>query len=152
MEHETARAYDAFRRFRELGAMRNLQTIADAIGSPLGTVEKWSERWRWFERAIAWDDEIHQLDDRRRLEAIRTMHENHQRAGRAAMAKALAALNNLDPTEIPAYAAARLLELGARLERETLTTSVEALQGISSTAPAPEDPWEAIARELTGSG
>lgn len=147
---ETARAYDAFRRFRDFGALRTLPDIANATATAMRTINRWSEDHRWFERAIAWDDEIHMADDHRRLEAIRTMHENHQRAGRAAMAKGLAALQAAEPHEIPAYAAARLIELGARLERDTLVTSVEDLQGISR-APAPaEDPWEAIARELQG--
>lgn len=148
---ETARAYDAFRRFRDLGPARNLGDAAAATATSMRTIEKWSELHLWFERAVAWDDEIHTLDDQRRLEAIRTMHDNHQRAGRAAMAKGLAALQAAEVREIPAYAAARLIELGARLERETLVMSVEELQGISRTAAPIEDPWEAIARELQGS-
>lgn len=149
---EAARAYDAFRRFREAGPLRSMRETADAIGVSLRTVHRWAEANLWWERAVAWDDEVHRLDDRRRLEALRTMHDTHQRAGRAVMQKALAALQATDPTEIPAYAAARLLELGARLERETLVVSVEDLQGATSSAPATEDPWEAIARELTGAG
>lgn len=149
---ETARAYDAFRRFRDAGPLRNLRQVADATATSIRSVARWSEDHRWFERAVAWDDEVHATSDKARLEAIRTMHDNHQRAGRAVMGKALAALNKLDPEDIPAYAAARLLELGARLERDTLLTSVEELQGAASTVSVPEDPWEAIARELTGSG
>jgi hypothetical protein len=147
---ETARAYDAFRRFRELGAARNLGAIAKSAGVALRTVQRWSEDHLWFERAVAWDDEVHMLDDRRRLDALRTMHDTHQKAGRALQHKALAALAALDPDQIPAYAAARLMELGARLERETLTVSVEELQGAAKSGDAVSDPWEAIARELTG--
>jgi hypothetical protein len=40
------------------------------------------------------------------------------------------------------------LELGARLERETLTVSVAELQGFTGADSGGEDPWEAIAREL----
>jgi len=147
---ETAQAYDAFRRFRELGAARSLGAVATSTGRAMSTVNRWSETHKWFERAVAWDDEIHMLDDRRRLDALRKMHETHQQVGRAMQAKAMAALNALDPNQIPAYAAAKLMELGARLERETLTVSVEELQGISRSDPTAVDPWEQIARELTG--
>jgi hypothetical protein len=147
---EPARAYDAFRRFREAGPLRNLRDIAEALQVSRRTIERWAQNNFWWERAVAWDDEVHQLDDRRRLEQLRTMHDLHQRAGRGVMQKALAALNELEPKDIPAYAAARLLELGARLERETLTTSVEDLQGIATSSVPADDPWEAIARELTG--
>jgi hypothetical protein len=115
----------------------------------LRSVQRWSSQWDWLARATAWDDETHLLDDRRRLEAIRTMHDTHQRAARAAIGKALAALAATAPEDIPASAAARLLELGTALERETLTVSVEALQGVARAEHEP-DPWEAIARELQG--
>lgn len=144
---ESARSYESFRRFRDLGPLRGLDPLVDEPGGVrLGTLREWQKRHDWRDRAQAWDDEVHRLQDRRRLEELRGMHDRHQRAGRLAMGKALAALQGVAPAEIPPYAAARLLELGARLERDTLIVSVEELQGV---APAPiEDPWEAIAREL----
>ena len=77
------------------------------------------------------------------------MHNIDQRADRAAMGKAVAALAALAPADISAVAAARLLELGIKLERETLLVSVEEWQR-QSPASALGDPWEAIARELIG--
>lgn len=145
-EGETPRAYDGFRRYRDAGPLRSLAVVDDI---PLATVQRWSSQWDWSARAVAWDDELHQLADRERLEAIRKMHDTHAQAGRVVMAKALSALAQLDIEDIPAYAAARLLELGARLERDTLLTSVEELQG-KGTPEDGVDPWEAIARELTG--
>lgn len=144
---ESGRAYESFRRFRDLGPLRTLDQLVGGAGTErLGTLREWSRRNDWRDRAQAWDDELHRLQDRRRLEELRGMHDRHQRAGRMAMSKALAALQGVKPEDIPPYAAARLLELGTRLERDTLVVSVEELQGV---APAPvEDPWEAIAREL----
>jgi hypothetical protein len=146
---ESSRAHAAFRQFRDLGPLRSLDVLVDDEHAiHIGTLRQWHKRHDWRDRAGAWDDETHRLDDTRRLEAIRGMHDRHQRAGRMAMAKALAALNEVRAEEIPPYAAARLLELGARLERDTLVVSVEQLQGLT---PAPaEDPWEAVARELEG--
>lgn len=147
---ETSLAYSAFRQYRDLGPTR---TVDQLHGVARTSAERWSSRWDWPARATAWDDEVHRLEDRQRLEAIRSMHETHQRAGRAAMAKAIAALQALQPTDIPAGAAARLLELGARLERQTLLVSVDELQGRSpSVDEVGVDPWEAIARELQGTG
>jgi hypothetical protein len=147
---ETTLAYSAFRQYRDLGPTR---TVDQVRGVAPTSAQRWCSRWDWPARATAWDDEVHRLEDRHRLEAIRSMHETHQRAGRAAMAKAIAALQALQPAEIGASAAARLLELGARLERQTLLVSVDELQGRS---PAVEDvgvdPWEVIARELQGTG
>jgi hypothetical protein len=147
-ENESARAYAAFRAFRDLGPVRRL---ADVVDFPHRQVQTWSRRNGWVDRALAWDDETHRLDDQRRLDAIRRMHNVHQRAARLAITRAIAALQRLDPAEIPAYAAARLLELGARLERDTLTVSVEELQGITALPLDGEDPWDRIARDFQAS-
>jgi hypothetical protein len=144
---ESARAYEAFRRFRDAGPLRTFDVIVTDTDRRT-TLLDWSGRNDWRDRAAAWDDEVHRTDDLRRLEELRGMHDRHQRAGRLAMMKALAALQNVEPGDIPPYAAARLLELGARLERDTLIVSVEELQGVPA-APV-EDPWEAVARELEG--
>jgi hypothetical protein len=147
--HEPARAHDGFRRYRDAGPLRSLSSIAEQLGVHVRTVKRWSARWDWPARAISWDDEAHRADDRRRLEALRSMHDTHQRAGRAAIAKALAALHEIAPADVGAASAARLLEIGTRLERQTLTISVEELQNVALIA-ALDDPWDAIARELQG--
>lgn len=145
--NESPRAYAMFRRFRDLGPLRDLSMLVDVDGGVRkSTLLEWSGRNDWKDRASAWDDATHRLDDARRLEAIRGMHDLHQRAGRAILTKALSALSAVQPEEIPPYAAARLLELGARLERSTLVVSVEELQGVQP--PPEEDPWAAVAREL----
>ena len=141
---ETARAHQAFRTFRDLGPTRTLAQLSDV--AHMRTLQQWAQRHDWRDRAAAWDDEVHRAQDARRLEAIRDMHEIHSRAGRAVLSKALRALDRVEPADIPPYVAGRLLELGARLERETLTVSVEDMQGVEPGAL--EDPWEIVAREL----
>lgn len=148
---ETDRAYHAFRQYRDLGPLRTVEQMHNVART---SAERWSARWDWAARSTAWDDASHMAEDARRLEAIRTMHDTHQRAGRAAMGKALAALARLEPEQIPPYAAAKLLELGARLERETLLVSVEEWQGtfpahLPQLGSPVDDPWERISRELT---
>lgn len=147
---ERTRAYEAFRVYRDAGAGRTIDPVAQVVDVTVRCVRGWSSKFDWRERAEAWDDKRFRVEDLERLEAIRTMHSNHQRAGRAAMAKALAALQALPVDHIPAGAAARLLELGARLERTTLTKSVEELQGVQVDGTPTEDPWDIIARELVG--
>lgn len=146
-EGEPARQYAAFRFFRDLGPLR---ALGDMDGPSYATVARWAAAWDWKARAVAWDDACHRAEDARRLEAIRQMHADHLRAGRAAVDKALEALASLDVSEVTAAGAARLLALGTRLERETLTTSVEELQGRGPHEVDGADPWDRIARELAG--
>lgn len=145
---EPPRAYAAFRVYRDLAcAQRNLGAVAEAMGGSLRRAQQWAAAWDWRERADAWDDACHRVEDAERLDAIRSMHAVHRAAGREAMAKALAALDSLDPESMSAGTIARLMELGAKLERSTLIVSVEELQGVEVDEDG-EDPWERIAAEL----
>lgn len=147
---ESARAYEAFRRFRDLGPLRKPNDVASMVGVDPRSCRRWAYKNDWDERANAWDDEVHAVADRTRIEAIRTMHEQHARTARAAIGKALSVINAVPEGRMPPGAAVRLLELGLRVERETLTISVEELQGVSSAVAPAEDPWDQIARELQG--
>lgn len=149
---EPARAYSTFRRFRDLGSTRTAQQVVEVTEGEvsLRTVQHWHTDWRWRERARAWDEHVYRVEDDVRLEAIRSMHRNHSTAGRLALAKAIAALRELPDAAITGPVAVRLLDVGARLERSTLTTSVAELQGVEPVDDT-EDPWEVIARELQGS-
>lgn len=141
---ESARCYATFRRFRDLGPLR---TFDDLVSSRLArsTVAGWAARHGWRDRAEAWDAELHRAEDLARLEMIRDMHRDHVTIGRGVRDKAWAAIDALDPGQLDPAVAARLLALGAQLVRDTLTVSVEALQGVEHVA---DDPWEAVAREL----
>lgn len=145
---EPAQGHAAFRAYRDMPAhRRNVAEAAKTVGLTERRVRGWADEWNWAGRAEEWDDACHRIDDQERLDAIRAMHASHRQAGRAALAKAVEALDLLDPAEMPAAAVIRLLEIGAKLERSTLTVSVEELQGIDPTTDE-EDPWEKIAREL----
>lgn len=146
--NEPARGYAAFRLYRDTAPMqRNMAQLAESLNLSERRIRLWAQQWQWRERADAWDDACHQLEDRERLEAIREMHSVHRKAGRRVIEKALNALDQLDVNEINPSTIARLIEIGAKLERQTLIVSVEELQGVEF-ADESDDPWDRIAREL----
>jgi hypothetical protein len=53
-------------------------------------------------------------------EAIRQMYELHRDVGRKAMEKALQALDQINPSDIPINVAVQLLKFGADLERRAV--------------------------------
>lgn len=73
------------------------------------------------------------------------MHQTHARAARALVGIALRGLQGLDVEQLTASDVAKLLDLGTRLERETLTVSVEELQGKATHAYEDADPFRQIA-------
>jgi hypothetical protein len=142
-------AYEAFRAFRDLGPTRS---HAGVLGYSMGSMRRWSMKFRWRERAQAWDDETHRIEDARRLEQIRTMDDTHQRAARALITTALRAINALgDGGQLTPHQAARFLDLGTRLERATLLGEHLAAAPVAAVAEPDElSPLERIARELAG--
>jgi len=146
---EPTKEYAAFRIFRDLAPLqRKLITVAERAEISERQARILANKWDWRDRADAWDDAVHQTEDRERLEAIRQMHQLHRGAGRAAMSKALVGLQQLQPSELTPGTIARLMQLGAKLERDTLLVSVEEMQGFEEEDEEAEDAWERIAREL----
>jgi hypothetical protein len=145
LPEETSRAYVSFREFRDLGPTRTLR----AVSAKLGTARGWSLRYRWTERARAWDAETHRLEDARRLDSIRQMDDQHQQIARLMIAAGIRALQGED-VELTPHQAARLLDLGTRLQRAALTG--EHLPPAAAPLADVEDlsPLERIARELAG--
>lgn len=149
MPGEPTREHGIFRMYRDTPApRRDLSKLADQVDLSYRRVRELADKWAWRERADAWDDTCHRVEDQERLEAIRSMHEIHRKAGRAAVIKASQALAAMDAEHMPATAVARLLELGAKLERSTLIVSVEELQGLDVEPEETDDPWDRIAAEL----
>jgi hypothetical protein len=147
---EPAKQHAAFRLYRDMPAVqRSFDRVADQVGYSGKQMREWAVRWDWRERADAWDDECHRIEDAQRLDAIREMHSIHRRAGRAAVVKALQALSSLNVDGMPASSVIRLLDVGTRLERSTLTVSVEELQGLGLDEEERDDPWARIAAELS---
>ena len=146
---EPTKPHGGFRLYRDMPPhQRSLAKVAEQVNVSERRAQQWAVEWDWRTRAEAWDDACHRIEDAERLEAIRDMHAVHRRAGRAALHKAVQALSQLDPATMPVGAVARLLALGAKLERDTLIVSVEELQGVEVIDDEVEDPWDRIAREL----
>lgn len=148
-EGESPQDYAAFRIYRDLPpTQRRMATVSERASISERQARQLAREWDWRERAGEWDDLLHRTEDHERLEAIRQMHLLHRSAGRQAMTKAMAALQTLQPGEMTPSTIARLMELGAKLERSTLIVSVEELQGFETDDDEAEDAWERIAREL----
>ena len=62
MRRESAKAYEAFRRYRDGGPHRSLAGCRSIE-------RRWSARWRWAERAGEWDCELWRRQDEATLAA-----------------------------------------------------------------------------------
>jgi len=125
---EPARAYGAFCIYRDLPPQeRSLLAVARKLGyvrvtggrrpSVPGRIQEWSTRWRWVERAGAWDDEQDRLAREAQVRAIQEMRERHAREAVALQRKALERLKSMDPEDLSAKDVLWYIVEAAKLER-----------------------------------
>lgn len=53
---ETAVAYEAFKIYREMGDGRSLVAVGQKWGKSVSLITRWSKRWRWGNRIVAWNN------------------------------------------------------------------------------------------------
>ena len=58
MPRESARAYAAASVYFKMRANRSLAAVAKMQGKNVSLMERWSKRWGWVNRAIAYDDQL----------------------------------------------------------------------------------------------
>ena len=53
---ESGKAYAAFAVYCGMGPQRSVEAAGKVLGKSMGTLERWTRRWGWQERALAHDD------------------------------------------------------------------------------------------------
>lgn len=123
---ETDVAFAAFKTYRDMEE-RTLAKTGKALGKSAPLMEGWSSRWRWGERATAWDRE---RDDRARattLDEIEEMQRRHiqlalgmQQLGALELQRVLKDAQTkveIGGVGLSAADIHRLIDAGAKLER-----------------------------------
>lgn len=62
--NESAKAFEAFVIYRDLGEERSHAKVARQLGKNVALISRWSSRWKWVERVDLWDaeqDRIHRI-------------------------------------------------------------------------------------------
>src|SRR3954471_17112963 len=55
MQNESAKAFQAFCVFRDLGYERTLQKVANELQKSYQLVQRWGKRFNWHHRTADWD-------------------------------------------------------------------------------------------------
>lgn len=114
---ETAKAYEAFSEYRDMGADRSLAKVGQKLGKSKAQMEKWSKKYGWVARAEEWDREQDRILQKQQIEDIKKMRKRHADLGMALTLKAANALSRIPVDEIKAQDISRMVETGTKLER-----------------------------------
>ena len=107
---ETAVAYQAFTRYRDMGAARSCAKVGQELGKSRTLINRWSSRWNWTSRAAAWDAEVDREWRAELADQHRDVRRRLLRLSGAALSIWTQRLANLDPSEIKAADMARWLQ------------------------------------------
>lgn len=90
-EDESARAYEAFAVYRDMGPERSLAKVAEMVGKSTAQMEKWSRRHSWVDRTRALADRDEMIRREAIEEHLRGSAEDHARREAELRDKALEA-------------------------------------------------------------
>jgi hypothetical protein len=117
--NESSPAFEAFTMYREMGAQRSLVRVGRECGKNVRLMERWSIRWRWQERAAAWDHHEARLINERILNGTAEMRQRLVNQALALQVRAHSRLLRMSDAEIAglsAYEICLLLKTGADIE------------------------------------
>lgn len=116
-ENETAKPFEAFCIYRDLGPGRSLSQVAKSLGKSDTLMSRWSSEYDWVKRAAAWDEEQDRIARKAQVEEIVKMRKRHAKLACDMLAKAAAALEVLPQSEIKAADLSRMVDVASKLER-----------------------------------
>lgn len=114
---ETAKAFQAFCAYRDMGPERSLNKLVQKLHKNRTTLGEWSGRYDWVSRCAAWDAEQDRIARQEQIKAIKAMRNRHAGMAKAMIVKAGRALNRIPDDEIKASDISRMIEVASKLER-----------------------------------
>lgn len=114
---ETARAFEAFAVYRDMGPGRSINKTAQALHKNRTTIGEWSSKYEWVKRVSAWDAEQDRIARQKNTEEIKKMRKRHTDLASAMLVKAARALQRIPEDEIKAADVSRMVETASKLER-----------------------------------
>lgn len=114
---ESRQAFEAFALYRDMGPSRSLRKVARQLSKSETLMKRWSSKWSWHKRAIAWDAELDEQVREAQEKARKEMSERHIKEAMLMQQKLVESLKNIDPSELTPNDIARWLDTAVKIER-----------------------------------
>lgn len=133
--HESFPSFARFQLYRDVGSGRQFTLIAAEVGVKPKAIEEMGCRWRWKERAEAWDKHLDDLRVKAIEDAASTMASRQAKLGMILQDKAIVALENIQLKDVTPRDAVALAESGVKIERLARGEKVDEPQTIVIQLP-----------------
>lgn len=117
---ESAKAYQAFEVYRDMGAGRTLERTSQDATVVLPTLKRWSVSFDWQARVRAFDEAAAAKAADRALEDAATVRARQAQHAKAIQLRAMQKIASMDPGDMSMGEATRAWQVGAEAERKAL--------------------------------
>ena len=124
-EGESAKAFEAFNVYLEMGADRSVRAVGQKCSKSVSLIMRWSATYGWVERAAAYDDDLQRKAHAQAAKKARKMTDRHINIALKMQEKALMALEQMDPADIDPKNLIAMLREATKLEQEMRTAAVD---------------------------
>lgn len=114
---ESAKAFEAFTAYRDMGADRSTRKVAQKLTKSDSVIRKWSSTYNWVERARAYDRDLDRQAHEQAVRSVQQMTDRHIRISMTLQAKALDALEHLETNQLTPKMILAFLTKATELER-----------------------------------
>ena len=157
---ESGKAYYAFSLYLREGHWRSLRKVADALGKGVSyesQLEKWSAKYKWFDRAQAFDTWVDTRQMRQYLAEQQAAFERHIEHASQIEEKVFDELMSRDLKEMKLSELIRLYDIAGKIERDVWALKSEVGNKISETysfarSHPPQEVIERVRQELKEAG
>lgn len=137
-ENESAKAYEAFAVYRDMGVERSVRATAKALGKSIGLISRWSANYEWVNRVRALDNEQESQDFAERKKDATEARKRQMQIAMRLEKTALEALKNLKPEDLTPKDIKEFLRLATDIESRAIS-SVEAIDKLEKYGVTAQD-------------
>ncbi len=129
---ESTQAFEAFGLYRDMGESRSLSKVGHQLNKSKALMGRWSTKWQWVNRALAWDAELDRVARQEQINQVKKMYRKHAKLAQGLLGVATHEINALvkkvnagHATEVSHKNLIRLIEVATKLERISLGEPVD---------------------------
>lgn len=122
---ESGPAFEAFTVYRDMGEKRTISAVAKQLNKSGTLCHRWKLRYDWRARADAYDASIAEEARKQAIVDRKKMQERHIKISMQLQAKALAALESMQPEEMTPKDVKEFIRLATELERMNREESIQ---------------------------
>lgn len=116
-EGETAKAFEAFAKYRDLGITRSIREVAQELNKSVAMIGRWSSANNWVERVRKYDKDMDRVAILENEKKRRDMVKRHANQAMMFQSKILERLNSLNPDELSPNDLIRWFTEAVKIER-----------------------------------